>query len=75
MCNEITQGECNLVDWMVGRSGKFLDCLFAAISAADEKNMRKLEKGFQEEVEAFMNYLSVTGYRERLLHRYEINTG
>ncbi len=50
---EWSAGEKAVVKWQFRLHGHFLTALWVAITKADETNLRKLERGFPDEVEGY----------------------
>lgn len=67
----LTNGERNFYDYMVGRADKFYDSLFHTILSATAQNKKQLSKAFPEEVASVGFYQNVEGYWTQLRDRIE----
>lgn len=68
---EITQGERNFYEYMIGNADKFYDSLFHAILLATAKQKKELAKAFPEEVACVGYYQNVEGYWVEIKSRIE----
>ena len=66
---ETTYGEDALIAWQRGGMGSFSSALWKAITTADSSNLRKLEKGYPSEVQAYRNYGNLEGFSEALRNK------
>ena len=71
---QLTEGEEFIVKWQYHLLGDFKTALVTAIALADRGNLEKLRKGFQDEVEGYLNYSRKEGWWQAVQEKANIVT-